>query len=205
MAYSKIVVSADIDGALQEMIASLDRNTTRVFRPEKEEFLLSDADAVIEEAYIAESSEKTIILVAPIFSVIVQNRLLKILEEPPKNIVFILIVPSKNVLLPTIRSRLPLEMIKREKESVELALDMRRLDIKAIYEFAQTIQNHTKSEVKGIIEAIFMETLKSGIPLSEEEMQMFQKAIALCELNANRKNLIVTLLLMIYNKKVKKR
>ncbi|MBE6809575.1 MAG: hypothetical protein E7521_00775 [Ruminococcaceae bacterium] len=49
-----------------------------------------------------------------------QNALLKVLEEPPKNVIFILLTPSKTLLLDTIISRcVLLSMLDTEQESSE--------------------------------------------------------------------------------------
>ena len=54
-----------------------------------------------------------------------QNALLKVLEEPPKNVIFILIVPSKTMLLDTIVSRCVLlslnDVASGDSENIELA------------------------------------------------------------------------------------
>ena len=52
------------------------------------------------------------------------NALLKTLEEPPKNIKFLIVVPSKNLLLPTIKSRLICE--KRNKIKAKNTLNLEK-------------------------------------------------------------------------------
>ena len=115
MFISKILISDDFEGIREELIAEFGINTLR-FMPN--EFLLEDARAVEKESYIAESSEKIIVLMAYSFRHEAQNFLLKLLEEPPKNIKFLIVVPSKNLLLPTIKSRLICEKRKGKKEEV---------------------------------------------------------------------------------------
>ena len=74
----------------------------------RDDFKIEDAKEVISEAYKSEENTKTLILGAKSFTVPAQNALLKILEEPPRNIVFILLAPNKSTFLPTVRSRLSL-------------------------------------------------------------------------------------------------
>ena len=83
----------------------------------KDEFLIDDAKEVIKEAYIAESANKYLILIAKGYRVEAQNALLKILEEPPRHIVFIVVAPSKTAFLPTIRSRLLQKELVVEQEA----------------------------------------------------------------------------------------
>ncbi|MDD5212794.1 MAG: DNA polymerase III subunit delta', partial [Sulfuricurvum sp.] len=88
----------------------------------REDFKIEDAKEVISEAYKSESQTKTLILGAKSFTVPAQNALLKILEEPPLNIAFILLTPNKSTFLPTVRSRLSLtqEHYKKQYESMTL-------------------------------------------------------------------------------------
>ncbi len=75
-----------------------------------EDFKIEDAKEVIAEAYKSEENTKTLILGAKSFTIPAQNALLKILEEPPKNIVFVLLAPNKSTFLPTVRSRMSLQL-----------------------------------------------------------------------------------------------
>ena len=83
---------------------------------EKEIFSVTDAKLAIEKAYMASEETTIIILAAKSFSPIVQNKLLKVIEEPPKNKEFIIISPSKSTILATIKSRLPIIVLSEEKE-----------------------------------------------------------------------------------------
>ncbi len=69
---------------------------------------VDDIRTISERAYLApnEANGKVFILEeADTYNTQSQNALLKILEEPPKNVYFILTASSKNALLPTVRSR----------------------------------------------------------------------------------------------------
>jgi DNA polymerase-3 subunit delta' len=110
----------------------------KIYKPEEkslQDFLIKNAKEIVKEAYIAENDTKVIATIFKNYRVETQNSLLKILEEPPKNIVFIIGVLSKSVLLPTIRSRMMIKNTKTQDEKQELGLDFKRLDIKMIYEF----------------------------------------------------------------------
>jgi len=102
-------VEEDMDALKQRLYPS------RVVPFYKDDFLIDDAKEVICEAYIAEDKTKFIILAAKLFNEASQNALLKLLEEPPHNIEFIIVTESKSALLPTVRSRLPLLTRKSQK------------------------------------------------------------------------------------------
>ena len=109
---SHIIISNDIDYEIQKLKEQL--KGYRVVDFIRDEFKIEDAKNVISEAYVSESTLKFIILGAKSFNNISQNSLLKVLEEPPLNIMFIIITPSKSALLPTIRSRLPIKKGKTD-------------------------------------------------------------------------------------------
>lgn len=70
------------------------------------DFKINDARAVINESYISSNTQKCIVIAGDNFNIEAQNALLKVLEEPPNNIKFILVAKSKNAILPTILSRM---------------------------------------------------------------------------------------------------
>ena len=104
---SKIVITSDFEALKEEILGLYGVNSVRFFFAE--DFLLENAKEVAAEAYIAESEPKLLVLGAKNFRVEAQNSLLKIIEEPHKNIFFIIACESKNMLLPTVRSRLVTE------------------------------------------------------------------------------------------------
>ncbi len=167
----------------------------RVVNFVKEKFLVEDAKAAIAEAYISEEEEKYILIGAEEFNVYAQNTLLKILEEPPKNIVFILLSPSKSTLLPTIRSRMPIQKEGTKKGDLELDISLKTLDLQAVFEFLSKHKNVTKSEAKEIVEALYKKALTEGLQPSGAILENFDTAYRLLELNS-RASVVFSFLLM---------
>ncbi|MDL0146893.1 DNA polymerase III subunit delta' [Campylobacter felis] len=203
MFISKILISDDFEGVREELIAEFGINTLR-FIPKNvpNEFLLEDARAVEKESYIAESSEKIIVLMAHSFRHEAQNFLLKLLEEPPKNIKFLIVVPSKNLLLPTIKSRLICEKRKKQKVEMKLDLELEKLDLKMIYEFLKENENLDKNTLSELIIKLSKESLKIKA-FDEKELEFFYEAYELSKLNSKAQILLATLLLNLYEKKPK--
>lgn len=79
------------------------------FLPEKgDKILTEDVNALIEESYVKplEEDKKLFLIVgADKMPAVAQNKLLKTLEEPPKNVVIFLGASNEYALLPTVRSR----------------------------------------------------------------------------------------------------
>ena len=201
---SKIVITSDFEALKEEILGLYGVNSVRFFFAE--DFLLENAKEVAAEAYIAESEHKLLVLGAKNFRVEAQNSLLKIIEEPPKNIFFIIAATSKNMLLPTVRSRLVTEnrLIKKQREKT--GLNYKRLELKEICAFIdeksafERSEKLGKNDLKELIAAIALEATAQGVKFSAEELEYFFKAVRLAELNTKTYALLTPILLMIYEK-----
>lgn len=201
---SSIFIVNDIEEFLSQLIDTLPQHDVRVIQNEdegKEDFLIAHARRAIKEAYLTSAKTKYIILCGKTFSVEAQNSLLKILEESPKNIIFVIVTASKNALLPTIYSRLPLHYKKTKKISKECSLDFSKLDLKDVYAFLKENQRISKNDAKELIESILIKIQKQNIKLSNKQLNTFSTAMKLCELNSRPINILTTLLLNIITKK----
>jgi len=191
---SYILISNDIENEFNRIKDEL--KPLRVIPFLTDEFKIEDAKAVIAQAYISESELKYIVLGANSFNAISQNALLKILEEPPKNVAFIIITPIKSNLLPTIRSRLPIIKGKIVKDSVDVDLNLARLNYDEVFNFLKENARVTKSQAKLLIEAIFKKaTIDYKIVLNEDQLSRFGMAYRLLELNSKPQNVLSMVLM----------
>ena len=191
---SYILISNDIENEFNRIKDEL--KPLRVIPFLTDEFKIEDAKAVIAQAYISESELKYIVLGANSFNAISQNALLKILEEPPKNVAFIIITPIKSNLLPTIRSRLPIIKGKIVKDSVDVDLNLARLNYDEVFNFLKENARVTKSQAKLLIEAIFKKaTIDYKIVLNEDQLNRFDMAYRLLELNSKPQNVLSMVLM----------
>lgn len=201
---SSIFIVNSIEDSLNKFLAVYPIHQTRVIKnEEKDEFQIEQANKTLKEAYIASNETKYLFLCGATFRVEAQNALLKILEEPPKNIVFILLVSSKNSLLPTIYSRLPYKNLKKVVEKDDIELNIKKLDLKDIYTFVKNNQKITKDEAINIVETILIKANKENIKLNQKELDIFFKSIKLLELNSKPTTVLTYLLLSILEKEAK--
>ncbi|HIP29428.1 MAG TPA: DNA polymerase III subunit delta' [Sulfurospirillum arcachonense] len=199
---SHILVCSDIEKAYEQCQEKYSEFRICPFFPEKDDFLLEDAKKVVKEAYIAEMKPKILVLGAKGYRVEAQNSLLKILEEPPRNIVFILIAPTKTVFLPTIRSRMGLQELKIQKEVIHSGLNLKNLCEKDIYEFVKANSRIGRVELKETIQAIVSEAaLEHKISFTHKELSHFQSLLELAQLNSRPQNMLFTLLITIMKRK----
>ncbi len=170
------------------------------------EFLVEQAKEAIEKAYISSENLNYIILVAPRFSEIAQNRLLKLLEEPPRNKEFILITQSKSALLDTIQSRMPIRVLDDKQEIKTLSLDLENLNLEMVYEFVrERNKKMTTVECKLLVEQIALEAMKSkSFKMDKSTLDIFSKSIKALEVGSPTTFILSGLLLKLLAKKRKK-
>ncbi len=144
-------------------------------------FIRSDAQAVPIEGelkfYIIRDSDR--------MTVQAQNALLKILEEPPSFVVFILISENSNLLLPTIRSRAPVFRMQRfgESELTEYILSHNVAAGKLCEREEQTFLRIIKSSggsIGAVISSLEGETFVNDVKVTENVNGMLD---ALCAAN----------------------
>ncbi|MBX1885795.1 DNA polymerase III subunit delta' [Campylobacter peloridis] len=210
---NKIIIHNDFEFIQEKLIKEYGQKKIRFFIPKNPdlELRLNDtsydknaqatARAIMKESYIAEANEKIIVIMAKSFREEAQNFLLKLFEEPPKNIYFIIVAPSKNVFLPTILSRFIVEKHKIQKEKMVLDFDLKKLDLLGILSLLKKYENIDKQECLELISTLSYECLKQDLKLNDEEIDFFYKAYELAKLNAKPAILLSVIALIIYERK----
>lgn len=200
---STILIVDDISKKLDELLKFYSVHDVRVIKnEEKDEFLVAQANATIKEAYISSSNKKYLFLCGTTFRTEAQNALLKIFEEPPKNIVFIILTTSKSSILPTIYSRISYKNLRKNNFSKTIDIDFNRIDLKEIYQFLKDNQRISKNEAKELIETILLTIKKQNVKLNAKQLDFFDRSIKLIELNSKPINILTTLLLSLHQLKL---
>ncbi|MBD3789370.1 MAG: DNA polymerase III subunit delta' [Campylobacterales bacterium] len=201
----KLVSQVLITHHIEETIAELEalKTTERLVKIVKEDsFLVEDAKLAIEKAYIASEEPTIIILGAKLFPPVVQNKLLKIIEEPPAKTEFILITPSKSTILSTIRSRLPMKVLSRTEEENPLDLDIEQLSLGNVYGFIQSHQRTDAKEMKNLVQQISKAALHSDrYELDEKTLMLFSNAYIALDMGSPSSFVLTTLLLKLLARK----
>ena len=199
---SQVIISSQID----ETITTLEglRTSERIIKiiEEDKAFSVDDAKVVIAKAYMASEETTVIILGAKVFSPVVQNKLLKIIEEPPKNKVFILITQSKSTILATIKSRLPIVVLSDDKEEDTLGIDIKQLSLATVYEFIQTHKRTNAKEMSIIVERIAKEAMNSlAFDLDEKTLSLFSNCTVALDMGSPPQFVLNALLLKLLARK----
>jgi DNA polymerase-3 subunit delta' len=169
---------------------------------EKETFSVGDAKLAIEKAYMASEETTVIILAAKLFSSVVQNKLLKVIEEPPAKKEFILITPNKATVLDTIRSRLPVMVLSEHKNEEVLGLNLAQLSLAEVYAFVQTHKRTDAKAMKPLVEYISKEAIVSQcFDLDEKTLSLFSNAFMALDVGSPPQFVLNTLLLKLLARK----
>jgi len=206
---SGIIITHQADVVLANLESQRTNELFTIIRSEDEkgkakEFLVEHAQLAIAKAYVASENLNYIILIAPKFSEVSQNRLLKILEEPPRNKAFILITQSKSALLDTIQSRMPVTVLNNTLSDEAFSLDVANLNLAKVYEFVQEHSRISSSECKVLVEKISLAAMKSEkYSLDEQTLKVFSDCIKALDVGSPTTFVLTTLLLKLVAKKKK--
>jgi len=205
---SGIIITNQADVVLADLESQRTTELFTIIRSEDDkgkakEFLVEHAQLAISKAYVASENLNYIILIAPKFSEVSQNRLLKILEEPPRNKAFILITQSKSALLDTIQSRMPVTVLNDTVVEETFSLDLENLNLAKVYEFLQEHSRISSSECKVLVEKVSLLAMKSGkYNLDENTLKVFSDCIKALDVGSPTTFVLNTLLLKLLAKKI---
>jgi len=197
---SHILISTNIESEFERLKEELKPH--RVVGFIEDEFKIEHAKAVVAESYVSESKTKYIILGANNFNQVSQNSLLKVLEEPPSNIEFIIVSPAKSNLLPTVRSRLPILKGETTHTLQDIELNLARVDYAEVFAFLKENARIKKSEAKELVEALYYRaTVVDMLILSTYQLDNFDRAYRLLELNSRPQSVLAQILMSFVGEK----
>ncbi|TLD83977.1 DNA polymerase III subunit delta [Helicobacter sp. MIT 11-5569] len=180
--------------------AAQNPQNTRLFCAD--ELDIDTARAIIDESYIASEGEKFILIAAFSFNVYAQNALLKVLEEPPNGIIFVIYAKMKSLLLPTIRSRLPIINHLKQQKLPHFPLLLKMLNLESVYQLLKEREKEFNNPLlKTEIQSLYLDAVKYGLDFSAQETELFEKAMLWETQYENTRNIFVVLLLLVLRKK----
>ena len=180
-------ISNDLDKAKNVILNQY--NNVYVF--EDTELKLPMVKDIKEEAYQTTNEEKIILIKAINLRIESQNALLKLLEESPDKVKFIILTTSKYALLDTIRSRVEIKTLNFEIPKIKIDINVNRLTTKDIYDTLK--KDLSKNELKQYIIELFKQIKNPN----QRVLDNFELAIKLVDLNTDKQALLSLLLLSI--------
>lgn len=188
---SHIILTHDFESEKNLLCNSIESEFLRIF--ESQEIKIDDAHNIIKEAYITSDKVKTLAIFASSYNHFAQNALLKILEEPPKHILFILYAHAKNRLLPTIFSRLVVFDKRKKIPKEPFPLNISKLNVPIIYEYMKSVEkeNYSSEQGRDLVARLLDSVARSNKKLNQYELERFDKAM---ESLQNKQNVHLVLL-----------
>lgn len=163
---------------------------------------IDTARMIIDESYIANDTTKQILIAALNYNIYAQNALLKVLEEPPGETIFIVYVRMKSLLLPTIRSRMPMINHIKQRRLPHFPLALKTLNLESIYEFLkERAREFNNPLLKEEIQSLYIDAIAYGLNFCDAEMQLFEKALFWESQKESTSNIFLVLLLLVLRKK----
>lgn len=197
---NKIILTYPFEEQIEILSRGIDKAALRVFS--QEEFGVEDARNAIQEAYISSDHGKRIVIAASKYTKEAQNALLKVLEESPSGVEFILLGLNKNTFLPTILSRAILED-KRERLKIEpFELDLKTMKLEDIYSYLKK-HSYSQEEVKQQIQSLLLSIHQAKVELNEKELEFFNEAVRAQASYQRFEYTLLPLLLMLLKRKRK--
>ncbi|GAB0173361.1 DNA polymerase III subunit delta' [Helicobacter trogontum] len=174
---SCIIISNDFESEKNYLSNTYAKEDIRIY--DLEELKIDDAHEIIEEAHIATTKDKIIAIFAFSYNHYAQNALLKILEEPPTHIIFMLYITARNKLIPTIFSRLVVFNKSKKIHAKPLELDLTRLTIPVVYEYVNKLEKEHISYEQGrkILSQILDSMIANNILLDEKGLERFNMTL----------------------------
>ncbi|MBX7490952.1 DNA polymerase III subunit delta' [Helicobacter turcicus] len=163
---------------------------------------IETARSIIDESYIASEEIKQILIAALSYNTYAQNALLKVLEEPPSGTIFIIYAKMKSLLLPTIRSRLPIINHIKQQRLPHFPLSLKTLNLEGVYRFLKEREKEFNNPfLKEEIQSLYLDSIKYGLSFSAREAQIFEKALFWENQYESTSNIFAVLLLLVLRKK----
>ena len=151
----------------------------------RDELKVDDVAFIKQRAYISDRHMRLIVIAAEKFNIYAQNALLKLIEEPPGNIDFLIVTNSKHSLLDTILSRVFVEKKIYQKEHNE---KLKNLTNEYILEMLDSKKD--KQEIKE-----FLYDIVKQKELNAQQMEIITKSIKMIELNLDKESILALVML----------
>ena len=185
--FSNLILGGETDARISEMVDKGSYPDLKVY-PKKDAVLVEDVNALIEESYYKPTENKVKLFVienAQTMNAPSQNKLLKTLEEPPKNVVILLGATSDYSLLQTVKSRvkkLELPRLSDEELFIALSKDYADKDL----EVAISLCDKT---LGGAVDILENESVYNAISLAKDVVENMSSSTNVLDYSVKTNNL----------------
>ena len=194
-----ILTSANFDASIEGLSSTLNIQIQIFPKPYKgqKDLLVEDVEDIMEAAYLT-GDERLFILRSDNYSSVVQNRLLKLLEEPPVWVKFCILANSKSAILPTIRSRLPSFSENNKRDLPKIGIELKKITPQSMFEELKRVEKLDREDAKNYLFAMLDEYIKYRMfeepTRNTAVLELFERSFRLLSLNTSPKIVFATIL-----------
>lgn len=196
---NSIVSSNNPKKVLEFFKKNISIHNLRIFGEIDKLFTIDLSRAILKEVSMASYDTKYILLLGNSFKEEAQNALLKILEDTPPKIVFVIIIENRNGIMPTVRSRLHklYWKIEENKKALKDELDYKNLDDKKIIQYLLANKRISRDKVLELIKnTIVINGIDNNRTFNLEELDRITDLIRLLKLNSPALSILTSFLLL---------
>lgn len=194
------IIIGDINLTIAYLSSKISRHNIRLFGNDNGLFNIELARKAITESLISSYENKYIILYGKQFRLEALNALLKSLEEPPKNIVFIIITNNKANIIPTVISRLHIFFFKEDVKAKPILdkLNYRNITEKDGITLILKYRRISRDDLKDIImDIIRLDGINNHKSFNTKELDRLTNYIKLLNLNSIAINILTGLVMLL--------
>lgn len=194
------VIIGDINLTIAYLSSKISKHNIRLFGNDNGLFNIELARKAIAESLISSYDNKYIILYGKQFRIEALNALLKSLEEPPRNIVFIIITNNKANIIPTVISRLHIFSFKEDIKPKKILdkLDYRNITEKDGIRLILKHRRISRDELKDMImDIIKLDGINNHKSFNTKELERLTNYIKLLNVNSIANNILTGLVMLL--------
>lgn len=208
IARNNMVITDSVSDALKHLKSQISIHSLKIFGQEDKMFTIDLSRAILKECSMTSENIKYIVLLGNSYKVEAQNSLLKLVEETPRNVVIYILANNKNVVLPTLLSRVFKTHWKFNKRSLSVkdVLDYKNITDKRMIDLLlKDFKSVKRDKLIEIIESvIILDGMSNNRMFSLEELDKISNYLKLLNLNSSTRN-ILTAFLGVLNKAYKRK
>lgn len=193
------IIIGDINLTIAYLSSKISRHNIRLIGSDNL-FTIDLAKKAMNESLVSSNEYKYIILYGKQFRLEALNALLKSLEEPPRNIIFIIITNNKSNIIPTVISRLYIYSYKEDIKAKEILdkLDYRNITEKDGIKLILKYKRITRDELKDIImDIIKLDGINNYKSFNTKELERLTNYIKLLNVNSIANNIFTALIMLL--------
>lgn len=203
---NSIVSSNNIKAVFDFFKKNISIHNLRVFGDLDKMFTIDLSRAVLREVTKSSYEDKYILLLGSSFREEAQNALLKILEDTPSRVIFIILIENRNGVMATVRSRMHKVYWKLEesKRNLKDDLDYKNLTDRRVMDFLLNNKRISRDKVSELIKnTIILDGISNSSTFNLEELDKLTDYLKLLKLNSPAQPVLTSFLLLV-NRAIKR-